>query len=233
MYSAQRTIELKIACRNLINSDLSLSKKDVSDPAVFVYVCSQMNPAGRLIGKTERMKNTLNPNFMQTVAIPSRSYNQNDTLSLRVFDIDDNRSWFSRSSSQPSAKDDYLGQVAITIREILDSNGQDLEKRMDESGAKKGVQRMGRATRRHKKRKGKGIMYIRDVACVPMQQSSMPAYTPQQEYFAPPSQYTYDPYGQGGHMRSQTNWTLVIGVACLAAASGVAAWMWKSRDERR
>jgi copine 1/2/3 len=96
--------ELSFECKNLANKDV-LSK---SDP----QVCVEMETAQKsfkFIGKTEKVKDDLNPKFTQTVQL-DYFFERVQRLRLTVWDIDANDK-------------DAIGSIECNVGDIMGSRG--------------------------------------------------------------------------------------------------------------
>lgn len=75
-------LELGFTCENLVNLDLF----SLSDPIVVVFIRSDAGEA--LIGRTEIIRDNLNPKFTKQLMVPYNA-NTKQILIFRVFDVDD------------------------------------------------------------------------------------------------------------------------------------------------
>eukprot|EP01027_Heterolobosea_sp_BB2_P009704 GEZU01014294.1.p1 GENE.GEZU01014294.1~~GEZU01014294.1.p1 ORF type:complete len:479 (+),score=115.69 GEZU01014294.1:68-1438(+) len=107
-------VELFISCRNLANMDL-ITK---SDPLVALYV--QDKNQWKEFGRTEHIKDNLNPNFTKSFVI-DYYFEETQTLRFGVYDIDN-------ASTYSLADDDFIGQVECTLGEIVGARGQVLHR---------------------------------------------------------------------------------------------------------
>ncbi|XP_054163234.1 copine-8-like [Oppia nitens] len=98
-------VELTISCRNLLNRDIS-SK---SDPFCLVMTKESWNDKYFEIGRTETIKDSLNPEWVKKLVI---SYNFETIQKLRfeIWDVDPN-------------KKEFLGQFDTTLAEIVAFSG--------------------------------------------------------------------------------------------------------------
>lgn len=104
------TVELSIACRNLLDRDL-LSK---SDPLCVVLLKDFGSSQFKEVGRTEVIKNTLNPDFVKKITV---DYHFEESQKL-IFDVYD-----SDSSSTSLDKHDFLGRMECTLGEIVSVQG--------------------------------------------------------------------------------------------------------------
>jgi len=104
-------VELHISCQNLVNMDVL----SLSDPQVFVY-SRRSTTAGMTewseIGRTEMIKDNLNPNFMKSLRL-RYTFESTQYLRFVVFDIDDVRGG--------AAQQDFIGEAETTLASILSS----------------------------------------------------------------------------------------------------------------
>lgn len=75
-------IELSFICENLINLDLF----SLSDPMVVVFMKTEKEEI--FIGRTEVIRDNLNPKFTKPLIVPFNE-NTKQTLVFKVYDIDD------------------------------------------------------------------------------------------------------------------------------------------------
>ena len=107
-------LELHFSCKKLKNMDV-LSK---SDPQVQVYM-KMRQEAYQLVAKTEMIKDNLNPSF--TKAVPVDYYFEEvQHLKLVVMDIDKPKGGVENQ--------DFIGQVEVTLADVVASPGQSLTK---------------------------------------------------------------------------------------------------------
>jgi hypothetical protein len=100
-----KQVELFISCRNLINRDV-FSK---SDPQVFVYI--QKTGKWVLHGKTEKIKDNLNPTFAQSFVI-DYFFETHQFLKFDVVDVDE------------GDQGDFLGSCQIELGKIVGAKNQ-------------------------------------------------------------------------------------------------------------
>eukprot|EP00742_Colponemidia_sp_Colp-10_P001717 GILJ01001839.1.p1 GENE.GILJ01001839.1~~GILJ01001839.1.p1 ORF type:complete len:563 (-),score=92.27 GILJ01001839.1:106-1794(-) len=115
------TVELSVSCRQLKNTDL-LSK---SDPLVALDVKNRLGQ-WESFGRTERIKNNLNPDFAKSFQVPYM-FEEVQVLRFRVYDID--------NLSDRLDDDDFLGEVSFNLGELMGARGQCLQKSL---GVKRG-----------------------------------------------------------------------------------------------
>lgn len=128
-------IELIIECRSLKNMDGLLSGK--SDAMVVLYEGAPRNTlpgSSRFqrwveLGRTEVVRDNLNPTFTKTLAMDYR-FEEQQPLRFVVVDVD------NHSSTQPTARDDIIGEVQIPLGEIAGSSGQRMTLEIKRSGGK-------------------------------------------------------------------------------------------------
>ena len=103
-------VELSISCRNLVDLDI-LSK---SDPQCFVYQKDLYHDRFYEIGRTEEIRDNLNPDFVKKIIL---DYNFESVQKLRfeLWDID------------PVGKE-FLGQSETTLGEIVAYRGRQFKK---------------------------------------------------------------------------------------------------------
>uniref|UniRef100_A0A2C9JVQ8 C2 domain-containing protein n=1 Tax=Biomphalaria glabrata TaxID=6526 RepID=A0A2C9JVQ8_BIOGL len=100
-------VEITLECRNLLNKDI-LSK---SDPCAVLYMIQQ----GRWyeVGRTENVKNNLNPKFSKTFVI-NYFFEEVQKILISVYDID--------NVTPQLTDDDFLGQVETTLGQIVSNS---------------------------------------------------------------------------------------------------------------
>ncbi|KAM6925096.1 copine-5-like [Xenentodon cancila] len=108
-------VEITVSCRNLLDRD-TFSK---SDPLVVLYTQGVESKQWREFGRTEVIKNTLNPDFVRKYIL-DYFFEEKQNLRFDVYDID--------SKSPDLGKHDFLGQVHCTLGEIVGSPASRLEK---------------------------------------------------------------------------------------------------------
>jgi len=101
-------VEIAIACRNLPDMDV-LSK---SDPMCVVYVKQFASEHWREIGRTEVIKNTLNPDFVRKFVM-DYFFEEQQKLKFEIYDVD--------CDSPDLSKHDFLGSTQCSLGEIVSS----------------------------------------------------------------------------------------------------------------
>lgn len=97
-------VELYIKCRNLVNKDLM----SLSDPLAAVYLFER--GSWNEVGRTEKITNSLNPEFSKPV--PIRYYFEEvQKLKICVYDIDNETSTLS--------DDDFLGEIECSLGQVV------------------------------------------------------------------------------------------------------------------
>lgn len=99
-------VELSIKCRGLADADV-FSK---SDPMVVMFIQGLGTKEWREFGRTEMIRNTLNPDFVKKFVI-DYFFEERQNLRFDVYDID--------SKSASLDKHDFLGRVFCTLGEIV------------------------------------------------------------------------------------------------------------------
>ncbi|KAK2149260.1 hypothetical protein LSH36_458g02009 [Paralvinella palmiformis] len=97
-------VELFLSCTDLLNKDVS-SK---SDPCAVMYI--QTGGVWKEVGRTENIKNTLNPNFAQSFEL-DYYFEEVQRVQVCVYDIDNKTSALS--------DDDFLGLIETTLGQIV------------------------------------------------------------------------------------------------------------------
>eukprot|EP01134_Creolimax_fragrantissima_P007607 CFRG7607T1 len=111
MFSSSPKIDLFFKCKGLLDMDV-FSK---SDPQVWVYLSNDGSIKNeKLVGKTETIKDSLNPVFSTKVTV-DYNFEQNQLLRFVVVDIDKPNSGID--------KQDLIGTVKISLGEIVSSPG--------------------------------------------------------------------------------------------------------------
>ncbi|XP_051873557.1 copine-9-like isoform X3 [Pristis pectinata] len=108
-------IEITVSCRNLLDVD-TFSK---SDPVVVLYIQGIGSKEWREYGRTEVIENTLNPDFVRKFVL-DYFFEEKQNLRFDVYSVD------SRSTN--ISKHDFLGQIFVTLGEIIGSAGSRVEK---------------------------------------------------------------------------------------------------------
>ncbi|XP_075259122.1 copine-8-like isoform X3 [Convolutriloba macropyga] len=102
----QSDVEISISCRNLKDADL-FSK---SDPMVVVFVQEFGKESWRELGRTERIDNNLNPDFVRKFQM-TYYFEQRQNLKFEVYDID--------SNSRKLSDHDFLGRAYTDLGQIV------------------------------------------------------------------------------------------------------------------
>lgn len=103
-------VELTIACRDVRNRD-ALSK---SDPMCVIYLKDGTSGQFHEVGRTEVIKNTLNPDFLAKLPM-DYCFEVSQKLRFDIYDSD--------SSSSALYDHDYLGRMECTLGEIVSVQG--------------------------------------------------------------------------------------------------------------
>eukprot|EP01102_Stenamoeba_stenopodia_P004241 TRINITY_DN1453_c0_g1_i4.p1 TRINITY_DN1453_c0_g1~~TRINITY_DN1453_c0_g1_i4.p1 ORF type:complete len:657 (-),score=143.34 TRINITY_DN1453_c0_g1_i4:64-2034(-) len=111
-------LELHFECKDLKNLD-TLSK---SDPQVRVFIKDRLHPVWTEIGKTEMIKDTLNPKFTQTITV-DYYFEEVQHIQLLVIDVD-------KPDKQGFEKRDLIGEIETTLALIVGSKGSTLVKNL-------------------------------------------------------------------------------------------------------
>lgn len=118
-------VEVSVSCRSLLDKDV-LSK---SDPMCVLYMKSMGQESYHEVGRTEMLKNTLNPDFAKKFVL-DYYFEELQKLQFRVYDVD------SQNSSLDNQ--DYLGSMECTLGEIVGSSGGRLDKPLQGVGKNAG-----------------------------------------------------------------------------------------------
>lgn len=114
-------VELSISCTDLPDCDIT-SK---SDPQVVVYLLDLAGKEKLLeLGRTETIKNDLNPRFVKKMVVQYR-FEQIQWLRFEVLDID------------PLGGNDFLGAANVTLADIITSRGGSYKQELVEGPSKK------------------------------------------------------------------------------------------------
>ncbi|XP_072328967.1 copine-9-like isoform X2 [Scyliorhinus torazame] len=108
-------IEITVSCRHLLDVD-TFSK---SDPVVVLFIQGIGSKEWREYGRTEVIENTLNPDFVRKFVL-DYFFEEKQNLRFDVYNVD------SRSTN--ISKHDFLGQIFVTLGEIIGSAGSRVEK---------------------------------------------------------------------------------------------------------
>ena len=104
-------LELSIAARKLVNRDTG-SK---SDPFCIMYGFSNKSGKWVELGRTEVIKDNLNPDWVKKFIIPYK-FNEVQPIKFEIWDYDQ------------SSGDDFLGQLETHLAQIVATNGGTLKK---------------------------------------------------------------------------------------------------------
>ncbi|KAF9973664.1 hypothetical protein BGZ73_003102 [Actinomortierella ambigua] len=105
-------VELKVSCKGLANRDLT----SFSDPQVFLFLEDSVGQWSKTpYAKTERIKDTLNPTFVQGLQIDYR-FSVVQKLRFVVYDIDDKH-------SNSFSDQDFQGEVVTDLGSIISAAG--------------------------------------------------------------------------------------------------------------
>lgn len=107
MAQDREKIELYVSCRSLKNMDI-MSK---SDPQVIFFQKNNNSNQWNELGRTEIIKNNLNPNFCKTFRIDF-IFEIQQHIKFNVIDIDGPSSY------------DFIGEVQTTVGKIVGSRNQ-------------------------------------------------------------------------------------------------------------
>jgi len=116
------TVELSVACRNLIDADV-FSK---SDPMVVLFTQAMGSNEWREFGRTETIDNTLNPDFVRKF-IMEYYFEERQNLRFDVYDID--------SQSHSLSNHDFLGRAYCSLGEVVAKTGSRFEAPLKEAKA--------------------------------------------------------------------------------------------------
>ncbi|XP_032892997.1 copine-9 isoform X2 [Amblyraja radiata] len=108
-------IEITVSCRNLLDVD-TFSK---SDPVVVLYIQGIGSKEWREYGRTEVIENTLSPDFVRKFVL-DYFFEEKQNLRFDVYSVD------SRSTN--ISKNVFLGQIFVTLGEIIGSAGSRVER---------------------------------------------------------------------------------------------------------
>ncbi|XP_076312268.1 copine-5-like [Tachypleus tridentatus] len=114
------TVELSVSCRNLQDKDI-FSK---SDPMCVLFVKESEGEKYHEFGRTEMIKDTLNPDFVKKFVIDYR-FEEVQKLRFEIYDID--------SASPRLQTHDFLGKVECTLGEIVSCQGTQFRRNLRET----------------------------------------------------------------------------------------------------
>ncbi|XP_051873556.1 copine-9-like isoform X2 [Pristis pectinata] len=115
-------IEITVSCRNLLDVD-TFSK---SDPVVVLYIQGIGSKEWREYGRTEVIENTLNPDFVRKFVL-DYFFEEKQNLRFDVYSVDSRSTNISKHVSL-KIQFDFLGQIFVTLGEIIGSAGSRVEK---------------------------------------------------------------------------------------------------------
>ncbi|CAG5124096.1 unnamed protein product [Candidula unifasciata] len=117
-------VDVYIECKNLLNKD-AMSK---SDPCAVVYMSRQ---GGHLdeIGRTENVKNSLDPKFAKPIRL-SYYFEEVQKVVVAIYDVD--------NSTHSLNDDDFLGQIECTLGQMV-SNSPYVKPLLRKDGQKAGL----------------------------------------------------------------------------------------------
>ncbi|KAI9144387.1 copine-1 isoform c [Paraphysoderma sedebokerense] len=110
MKNPSSSVEISVSCEKLVDLDV-LSK---SDPMVVLFQDPGKGQPIIEIGRTERIKNNVNPKFTKTFKVQYHFETVQDLL-FRVYDVDTN--------SSNLQKQDYIGEVRTTMANLVSAKG--------------------------------------------------------------------------------------------------------------
>lgn len=99
-------VELSLSCRDLLDTDV-FSK---SDPMCVTYLKTYETQDWVEVGRTEMVKNTLNPDFVRKVHLTYR-FEEQQWLKFAVYDID--------NESPDLEEQDFLGECECTLGQVV------------------------------------------------------------------------------------------------------------------
>ena len=100
-------VTMYIQCRNLPNLDIS-SK---TDPFVRAYIREEKVPEWQLLGETETIQNTLDPDFLHAFNL-SYYFEKNQLLKFEVLDY------------ESKDKHEYIGEFETSLGKLMGSKDQ-------------------------------------------------------------------------------------------------------------
>uniref|UniRef100_A0A914WKY8 Copine-3 n=1 Tax=Plectus sambesii TaxID=2011161 RepID=A0A914WKY8_9BILA len=116
-------VELSVKCKNLVDRDVTSR----SDP-MCVFYRSEGNNNGpwKVVGRSERVMNTLNPEFLTKFKV-NYLFEQVQYVKFEVYDVDNDHAKYSMH--------DFLGSCVMTVGEIVGGFGSTVHKQltMDEN----------------------------------------------------------------------------------------------------
>lgn len=118
-------VEVSVSCRNVKDKDV-FSK---SDPMCVLYMKCTGEDRYREIGRTEMLKDTLNPDFAKKFIL-DYYFEESQKLQFQIYDVD--------SPNSSLDHQDYLGGIECTLGEVFGSSGGKLEKALQGAGKNAG-----------------------------------------------------------------------------------------------
>ena len=115
--SSYSQIELSVSARHLVNRDIT-SK---SDPQCFLYIRHGLSDKFIEIGRTEVIKDNLNPDWVKKFEIQFK-FNESQLLKFELWDID------------PVSGNEFLGQITVELAAILAKNGGTYQQKLTTGG---------------------------------------------------------------------------------------------------
>jgi len=114
----QRTIssvrvEIAVTCSNLVQRDRFARNVE---PLCILYVKSRGSRQWKEVGRTEKLHNTLNPEWSQTLVL-DYYFEEKQCLKFSVFD------WKSESSAEDPYNQDSMGTMECTLAEVIAAKG--------------------------------------------------------------------------------------------------------------
>ncbi|XP_059176110.1 copine-3-like [Physella acuta] len=117
-------VELFIECKNLLNRDV-MSK---SDPCAVLYMSRKGGQMDE-IGRTENVKNCLDPRFSTSIKV-NYYFEEVQKIKIAIYDVD--------NKTYTLSDDDFLGQVECTLGQLV-SNSPYMKPLLLKDGAKAGM----------------------------------------------------------------------------------------------
>ncbi|XP_041047768.1 copine-9-like isoform X1 [Carcharodon carcharias] len=115
-------IEITVSCRHLLDVD-TFSK---SDPVVVLFIQGIGSKEWREYGRTEVIENTLNPDFVRKFVL-DYFFEEKQNLRFDVYNVDSRSTNISKHPADLLFTD-FLGQIFVTLGEIIGSAGSRIEK---------------------------------------------------------------------------------------------------------
>ncbi|KAK0045850.1 copine-3 [Biomphalaria pfeifferi] len=101
-------VELYIECKNLLNRDV-MSK---SDPCAVLYMSRKGGPMDE-IGRTENVKNCLDPKFAKPITV-NYYFEEVQKIKIAIYDVD--------NTTYTLSDDDFLGQLECTLGTLVSNS---------------------------------------------------------------------------------------------------------------